>query len=453
MKSHDKKGNHGWKKLATDFRKRLRQKATHVALKDMPSFPLAFNVEMPEGYEHSRTNLSFAIKNFLCEGIEDVKLTSLKKTSYDQLACELVFEQIRVNGSYSIEAKYTPEIDIDTAGNLMVMNANPYSPAEAGSDEATIPTEEQEGYLNEAREQRTRLMDTNNGQKLMGSYNEHNEIYNDAFKNPLMARFWKGDGSTAEMAKDTSSAVKNDNVVNKKNKKYKNGLSYNANAFTQQLNIAVASVMSDPNFNLFKPIEENKYTNAGLSAISFGKSVEKTGNNKRNVTELTSEQVHEVVDDSDEDMPETSVFELQSVIMQGMGDGGAADEAQEGWLILDEEDRLHLRAFITGFMQAKEAAKQYKARPFWEGECQAVINQVRAVVSLDSQNPDQANIRVNLPAFDFEIDDAKWSGKIADIVRKRLEQVYFIRSLIQDQLKNRIEEIIRISAQGIFATS
>lgn len=119
----------------------------------------------------------------------------------------------------------------------------------AGDDSDPSSDNKQEIYLAQAREQRARLMDTPNGQKLMGLYNEHNEVYDEAFKNQaLLRRHWKAEGATANMADDTHQAIKNNDVVNKKDKKYKNGLGYNANAFTQQLNVAVGTAMSESQF-------------------------------------------------------------------------------------------------------------------------------------------------------------------------------------------------------------
>lgn len=427
----------------------LQEKNRESILKDTPSFPLALNVEMPEGHSSKNGHLSFSLRNFSCRGMEKFEMITPTDAFKDgHLHLVFSFNQLNIKGQYTIDSKYAPEIDLDTAGTTLELNANGYTVAAAGADPGTgaFSDDQKNAMLDQARDQRTRLMDTPNGQKLMEQYNTHNEVYNKAFQIPLMRRHWKGDGTTAQMAGDTSSALKTDNsVINPKDKKYKNGLTYNANAFTQQLNVAVASVMTDPNFNIFNPLSDNQYSQAGLSALSFGKAVNTTGNDKSNITELNSNDVYSTVNNHDGDIPNTSLDELQNVMSQGMGKAGADEEIKPGWIVLDEEDRLNLRKFITGVMKEKEVEKNNIAQPLWKGKCTAILNKVEAKVDINAHDISQTKVEVTLPSFDFELDDSAWTGKAAIVIRERLSQLYFIQTMLQEQIVDRIKETLYYS--------
>jgi len=445
-----KNNKHGM--LDKKLQKEITRQIKKITFNDSPSFPLAMNTEMPEGFLFNKGHISFNLSQLGIRSMSQAALESNMRSSGDHDATHLTlsFKDITLHGAYTINAKYAPEIELDTAGTMMEWNDPYFAPAAAGANESDIPDEQKQAYLDQAREQRTRLMDKPNGQKLMEVYNEHNEVYNGAFQgNGLLRRFWKARGATAEMAADTSEAVKNDGVINQKDKRYKNRLSYNANAFTQQLNVAVASVMAQPGFDIYKPIEENKYTSAGLAALSFGKAVNATGNNKSQTTELTSEQVHASVDNNSPDMPQTSLDELGNVVQQGMGSGGAAEEARDkGWIVLDEEDREHLRYFITGSLNEKEEAAGRQPIQLWIGRCEAILKNVSVKIKIMHGAPSEVDI--DLPAFDFDVDDRSWSGKTADLVRERLSQIYFVRCLIHDQVLTRIKSVIQASVANVY---
>lgn len=190
-----------------------------------------------------------------------------------------------------------------------------------------------------------------------------------------------------------------------------------------------------------------------MAALSFGKVVNTTGNEKSKVTELSGDQIHQKVAERKEDMPETDLDELQNVMIQGMSDGGAAAVAQAnpGWIVLDEEDRAHVSHLVTGLIKEKEAARQHIATPLWVGNCQALLEHVQVNVQITPRDKQsQMDVKVQLPAFDFELEDAHWTGKTAAIVRARFAQMYFIRTLLHDQIATCLKEITEQSISKIF---
>jgi hypothetical protein len=251
--------------------------------------------------------------------------------------------------------------------------------------------------------------------------------------------------------------VNTNNVVNPKSKTYGKGVTYNGNAFVQQLNLVVNTASTDPKFNPWdpkaKPNPDSKYTKASLAALSFGKAVSTTGNTNKQVTELTSEQVYKQVDKFDQEPPQSSVPELQNVLKQGMSGAGADEANENGWVILDEEQRNMVRLWVHSNIREKANAKKIVSEPLWSGSCHASIRGVE--VSLDiMMNPetrelDIKNTSILLPVFEFEITDSTWTGKIAEVVRERLSQIYFVKSLIHQQVEAGLKSLLQVSVLNV----
>ena len=448
-----------WDALEAEIKEALNKVSENIQLDDTPPFPLVQNVPMSEDHEYEKGNLSFYFKDFDCLGIEDVKLNRNKcRRENNLIHIGLIFQEIRIDGHYSIDAKKAPDRNLDTGGNLMEFSDNGFAPLAAGAegDDSSLTPEQKEAYLNQAREQRSSLMKTTNGQQLMQSYEEHNEVYNTAFsKNLILQRQWKANGVTAAMSEDTSQAIKNKTVINQKVKKYSGGLTYNQNAFTQQLNVAIAAAMEDPKFSLFKPMQESKYTKAATAALSFAKVVATTGNTKEQMTEVTPDHVFQAVDAHAGELPAVSLSEMQTTLMQQeMKGGGSSEETNANSLILDEEDRKHVRQFIAETMKQKEAEAMEISTPVWQGKCKAVIDRAEAEIEIIdvASNPSSRDVKVSvtLPAFDFDIEDEHWKGKTADIVRQRLSKIYFVKGLLHDQIAGQLKRRITRSISDVY---
>lgn len=425
-----------------------------VPLGDTPAYPLARTVAMPQGHAYETGALSYRMTGLKLLGLDRMQwVGSDRDAAGERVALELRLDGVRLEGRYAVEAKYDPIVDLDTAGNLMDMAPEASRPTQGGADpdEGGDLDPQQEEWLGQARDQRTKLQQTENGQKLMGLYNEHNEVYEEVFReNAALTPLWRADGATKEMAADTHEAVKTDGVVNKSDKTYTGNLTYNANAFVQQLNVASACVWSDPDFDpSVGPTPDSKYWNAAKAALSFGKGVTLTTNNtKDNIQELKATDVHGTVQAHDQDLPQVSDEEMMDVIAQGNGPGGGLAARQPDWVVLDEQDRHRLRQLFEATMRQKAEKAAIAGQPLFEGALFAEIGGVDAFVELVLEaGPNGAkcrtgSVRLELPAYELDIDDSAWIGDAGQIARKRLESMSFIRSLLHDSIVDRLSRSV-----------
>ncbi|WP_346882206.1 hypothetical protein [uncultured Algibacter sp.] len=459
-----KSNNKHWNQLEHHVQKALAERKTAFSIKDTNEFPLAFNTKMPNGFGYEKGHISFLFKDFTCSGLDNMQLIKNKSVKKDgKKYIHLCLDNLKVKGHYEIKSKYAPSIDIDTAGSML--NYQDESLAKmAGADSADgtkITPTEAEGYLDNAREQRTRLMNQPNGQKIMASYNEHNEVYNEVFvKSAATRTTWNAQGATAEMAKHTNDATaskNNDIIINSNDKLYAGGVTYDSNAFVQKLNIVVNTISTDPKFNPWdpnaKPNPDSKYTKASLAALSFGKAVKTTQkidkNNPKKITgdeipEFTSEGVYTYINDFSGTPPEATGAELENIIKQGMSGGGADEAAENNWYILNEEQRKMVRRWIHENALEQEFDKNNISQTFLEGDCYSSIDNVEVQIEIDleAKQGTLPNIDVVLPVFEFDIDDSHWTGKIASVLRERLSHIYFIKSLIHHQIEAGIKKIV-----------
>lgn len=420
---------------------------------DTSAYPLARTVQMPQGHKYPSGLLRFSFRDIHCTGMKKLR-TNMNdyRINGRKIHMKLTLDALDIKGSYSLDAQNDPEISMDTAGNLMDTSGRTHIPLPAGADpaESTFSDEQQAAYLDQAREQRAILMNTPNGPELMSLYNEHNEQYNQAFlTNAQLRDVWKADGTTAQMAADTSNALKTGGVINSKDKKYANNLSYNANAFKQQLNIAVATVMLDENFDPYGSDPPNPNTpsyKAAMATVNFKKAVNTTGNHDANTVEMTSDQVYSSVKNHTGGMPTSSNDELNRLIMQGIQPAGNDEGTEVSGQVIDEEDRRRIRLIIESSLRNRMELAGRQFDPLWQGGCNALIRGTEVLVELavktgtDRVEFEVTDLRIELPAFDMHIDDSQWSGPAGEIARKRLSRAHFIRSLIHHQLVDKLEK-------------
>ncbi|AYL96146.1 hypothetical protein [Mucilaginibacter celer] len=450
-----------WKNTEKAIYAAVNNQAQQFALKDTAEYPLAFNVDMPTSYAFNNGNLSFKFTDFVCSDLRDVQLISdaCVKTG-DQVSIRLMLDKITLKGRYTINAKMAHKITMDTAGNMLDFEDERDLLQAAGADSGrkdTLSADEQRAFAANAQDQEKRLMDTPAGRELMKTYREHNEIYNEVFNtNPAARRSWYANGATAAMARDTDFALKTEGVVvNSPTKTYgvKN-TSYNANAILQQLNIFSNTLIADPDFDITdpdsKPDPDSKYYKAAAAALSFGKAVDlNTHNNDKNINPLTANQVYDHVNNSNAMLPPVTVEEVMNVFSQANGKGGADEAEGKGWIVLDEEQRKLVRMWQTEAIQRKAFDPNMAATVLWEGECGAEIINTTVDVELSINEAAQQitidKTSVSLPTFEFDIDDSSWTGKAAEVIRERVSQLYFIKSLISRQIEQGIQTVINQS--------
>jgi len=446
-KLKQKKSN--WEEIESSIQAAIEASYKQISLSDTPEFPLAFNVDMPPGFRFKNGHLGMKFSGFSLKGHHKIKLNRDETgVSDERLTLRLTFPSIEMLGHYSISSKQVPKIMMDTGGDMMDFNDedNDYLPAgaEDAGDEPLTP-EQKSAMLDQAREQKKHLRETKNGQNMLETFNQHNEIYNTVFVTSSAARTaWSANGVTKKVALDTHTSLANNNtVINKKDKEYAPNVTYNSNAFNQQLQIIVNTVAADPDFNPFDPNSklnpDSQYVKASLAAMTFGFSANDTGNDKSKVTELTSDDVFHNVK-TGKPPKDATIDELKNIVDQGMGAGGADEKAKhKKWRILDEEDRAKVRRYLYEAMKERLLKSNNKPVPLWSGACRSLFEGTSATVEIGfSHNRKQLkvlNSQITLPAFEIDLDDRQWAGKAGDIVRERISQIFFIRRLLHDKIE------------------
>lgn len=418
-----------------------------LPLRDFTEFPLARNVALPDDMPFDLGHVGMGFHQ-LALGTD-----APARVSDTSDGVEIAFGRLSLSGVYRLAAKKAMKIDLDTAGTLLDF---PEGGPAAGADDADVTPldpERNAEMLDQARQQRTKLRETPNGQAMVDTFNEHNEAFNTVFvNNGTLRNLWRAGGATQNMALDTSDAVKNDKVVNSSEAKYNNGVAdvtYNGNAFVQQINVTLAAILEegnpmDPNF---EPNPDSPFTKAALAALTFGNAVSQTGNGKSDVTELTASGVYTHVESGAKPAPATSE-QLTNAIVQGMSqDGGAAATAEareRDWPVLDEEDRAHVRRVL--YEMTREKFERENAHPvaFWSGACSAVLEGVTATLTRGSDGTLRAE--VTLPAFLVDLDDSRWHGTAAETLRERLRDMYFVRRMMQEGIRTGLRRLIEDSA-------
>lgn len=415
---------------------------------DSPAYPLARTVAMPAGHRYPTGALSFRFSDLSVNGLRQVRSADCAASEGGLLSVSLLFEPLQLSGSYVVEAKSDPIIDLDTAGDLLELPAEACLPA--GADGADAPlTEQQEQWIDQAHAERDRLRTTPNGRRLLAVFDEHNEAFDETFRNygPLRAN-WKNRGNTALMARDTHDAAANDTVVNDPEKLY-GGNTYNFNAFRQQLNVAVATAMMDPDFREGgTPAADSKYWAAAKAALSFGENVSaSTGNDRDTVQEMTPSEVHGAVGAHSAEVIQVTDREAQNALSGSAPAAGAAAAAQS-MMVLDEDDREHIRNLQDAiYRQIAEDASE-RGAPLFTGPCEARLDGIKAtvVIGMDGGHARAMSSSVSLSTFDLIVDDEDWQGPAGAIVRERLEQMYFVRSLLLSRLVDELQRTVGIAA-------
>ena len=223
-------------------------------------------------------------------------------------------------------------------------------------------------------------------------------------------------------------------------------MGYNNNALIQQVTLAtacMAAAKKADNLPSDSDLPDNKYSQAALAASQFKQTVATTGNTQDDTKSMTSSEVYNTVETHSGDVPQMTLDELNNMQSQAKGSGGgaAAREAeQNGWHILSEQERTQIRSIMD---RCYAEFCEYDERlpvSVWEGGCHTSILGVQISVLISENSSEIVVEQVELPVFDFELDDAHWQGEAADIARDRLSQIHFVRSLLHEQISKSLEQ-------------
>ena len=441
-----------WQAFESQLRDRLFRVDSPLKLADTPDFPLAFNADTSDRLKFTNANLSIRFESFAVSGFDDVHLDlSNCKRDGKQTRVSLKWGAMSVSGKYVVSAKEISEIALDTAGSMLNFDDNDDRHIQPGGADGVTPLDPTtaDAMIDQAREQKKRLMDTPNGQKLLEQFNEHNEIYNTVFvASGTARRTWAANGATKDMAVDTHEALPSDKEVNPEGKTYgEDGVTYNQNSFRQQINIVTNSILADPNANLLAPPDpDSPYTKASLAALTFGHGVEETGNSATKTKPMKGSDVIGAVDKGSAPK-EASVAELQNAMAQGMQDGGEAAEfaKSKNWRILTEEERQLVRRCHFEAVMRRIEEQEVETATLWAGECHASFEGATATIQMIEEENETTirSIQVTLPAFEFDLDDSFWEGQAAEVVRQRLAEISFVRSLLHQRIQSGLADMVR----------
>ena len=190
----------------------------------------------------------------------------------DKRHFSVTLEPASLRGKYQLYYNECAQVTLDTGGFM--------APLPAEGEETGEMTEEKYWRLVQLEKERAQLNQSANGRVLVNEYNEHNDVYHQVFtENEQLRKFWHQDGASDEMGEHTSEALKSGAVINPPDGQFgAKGVSYNSNAFAQQLNLWAACLTN--------------HKEAAEAALKFSDTVDLTGNTQTVTVPLTGEQVH-----------------------------------------------------------------------------------------------------------------------------------------------------------------
>lgn len=439
------------KSIQRKLSKNLSALAGEFKLADTPLYPLAFQVPMPENFPFACGQVSFGFHDFSLTGLDEVEVKE-----YSPTRLRLGFPSLGLRGCYDLQAKHTPKTEFDFGGNMMPLESN--GAREAGADPAP-PTydapdqTEVDSWTTNARTQKPKVANTKHGPNLLTSYNEHNDSYNDVFiLNPGLQKTWSAGNVTAQMSRDTHSAVQDDNKINANEYVDQSmggvKLTYNTLAIMRQAALAAGCYY----------VAENKLTGqrakdmhaAGAASLTFKSTLENNLGGE-SIDIMTPAEVYATLNKEDHTpAPKMSVPQFRNTIEQGSsqdGGKGATEEAlKNGWPVLSEEERALIRKYMYDFHLEDARVREEVPHTLWSGPCSADLNKTEITLTFstdeDGKQQTVSGTEVFLPAFLFDIDDSQWQQPTAEAVRDGLNNLQFVRSLIQKKLEADLGKIV-----------
>lgn len=408
-----------------------------LAVPTPPDLPLARTVRMPEhvGYPSGALSLRFVELT-----VEPAQAPSAVPVS-DGDRTIVALPPLVVRARYAIDARPDQVSTVDGGGDLSVLPDSATAPRSA--DEADRHPE----WLDNARDQRMRLAQTENGRSLLNLYGLHEDVYTELFdesRSRFVKRVWAKNGGTADMAADTHQAVgTGDGVVNDPSKSYLdhegNSAGYNRNAFIRQFAAATYTIMLDPRYTPDDPPTDGKYYDAGQAVFDFGDPVRGTGNDKDSTAPMTRDDVFQAVVDH----PGTR----EAVVRSGRRFEAFltpfADDVWEGW---DDDERELIQQFHRmAWEDRRELRAAAVPTTLFEGVGVGRLSGAAAVTGASGA------VRVELPDFEVVLDDAGWSGPAAAIARDRLNAAGFITDLVRDAVAERLRVAVVAADPALLA--
>ncbi|QQQ73405.1 hypothetical protein IOD16_19040 [Saccharothrix sp. 6-C] len=403
-----------------------------------PDLPLARTVEMPEhvGYPSGALTLRFA--ELTVE--PDAEPHAVPVSDGDRTIVAL--PPLVVRARYAIDATPDQIATVDGGGDLSVLPDSATAPR-SGDEPDKHPE-----WLDNARDQRMRLAQTENGRSLLNLYGLYEDVYADLFdetKSKFVKRVWNK-GDTAAMAADTHQALAaetGDQVINDHDKQYLdhkgNRANYNANAFVRQFAAAQYTLMLDPDYHPSSPPTQGRYFDASQAMWDFAGPVQGTGNDKGATTPMTRDDVFRAVAEhpAGQDAVRPGRRNFEAVLTP------FADDVWEGW---DDDERDLIREFHRMAWEDRQALRAAAVpTTLFEGTGTGRITGAAAVTDASGA------VRVELPEFELVLDDATWSGAAATVARDRIAAAGFVADLVRDAVAERLRVAVAAADATLLA--
>ena len=327
-----------------------------------------------------------------------------------------------LTGRYQLFYNECAQVTLDTGG---LMGALP-----AESEETGQMTEERYWRLVHLEKERAELNQTANGRLLVGEYNQHNDAYHQVFtENEQLRKFWHEDGASDEMGEHTSAALKSGALINPPEATFgSKGVSYNSNAFSQQLNLFSACLADHPE--------------AAFAALIFNETVTGgTGNSQSTNVALNRSQIFDSVNAASPTTwkagPSASVRALHSALINIIVNKTASavdiDICNQQGFVMDAETRQRLQTIYWASLRKHDPKQRVDITS--EGFKIALASS-EFTYALTEQ-PDGA-VTVKLIATTLKISQIPLTTDLAAEVNTR-----FIRGLLVDRIASQLTRCLR----------
>lgn len=386
-------------------------------------YPLCHYFKLPESDLGGELQLAF-------EDISFAPVTvAAMESGTDKRQFKVTLNASVLNGRYKLFCLQSPEVTMDTGGlmgRLPALNA-----------EEPPMTEEQYFRFVQLEQQRNHLNQTANGRLLVDEYNRHNDAYHYVYStNEFLRQYWEENGTSEDMGEYTSGALKSGDVVNPKDRGFgSQGVSYNSNAFQQQIWLALACM-------------RDGFIEAGEAALSFSDVVKETGNTSEMSVGLTGQEIYNAVESSSlsqknlQTSPRTAALmaALKSIATSKIASDTDLEFCKQLGYTLDAQMCQRIRAVYQGSL-SRDSAKPQLALHSDSFEIALERSEFDYVLT---EQPDGA-LTLKLKSSTFSIPDIDLlSGTVYEHVRA---DTRFIRGLLVDRIASQLTRTLRALAR------
>nr|WP_314483596.1 hypothetical protein [uncultured Pseudomonas sp.] len=386
-------------------------------------YPLCHYFKLPESDLGGELQLAFKDISFAPVSVAAVE------SGTDKRQFKVTLNASLLNGRYQLYCLQSPEVTMDTGG---LMGRLP-----AFNAEEPPMTEEQYFRFVQLEQQRNHLNQTANGRLLVDEYNRHNDAYHHVYTtNEFVRLYWEENGTSEEMGEYTSEALKSGDVVNPKDRGFgSEGVSYNSNAFQQQIWLALGCELAG-------------YVEAGKAALNFSEVVNETGNSSGKSAELTGQEIYNAVESSSlsqkslQTSPRTVALmaALKSIATSQIASDTDLEFCKQLGYTLDAHMCQRLRAVYQGSL-SKDSAKPQLALHSDTFEIALERSEFDYVLT---EQPDGA-LTLKLKSSTFSIPEmGLLSGTVYEQVKA---DTRFIRGLLVDRIASQLTRTLRALAR------